>query len=687
MTQFQKLVREIHRRSLWQVLSIYLAGSWVAVQVVDTLVDSAGLPEWMPGMALALLVIGFPVVMATAFIQEGVGHGDEAASGASEADASLGAKRVAAVATAPDGGTATSIFTWRNALLGGVAAFALWGVIATAILVRGGGSGEVSLRSAGPSERPVIAVLPFTSGGTEDESRTLSLGLHDDLLTRLSKIQSLRVISRTSMMQYQETTKDIRSIGRELGAAVILEGSVLTVGDQVSVNAQLIDAASDEHLWAENFQRAYTVQNLFDLQREIAERITDALSATLLPEERSQLAEMPTEDLDAYNFFLRGNTYFNNGPRSEDFEVAMQMYERAVELDPDFAEAYAKLSLAYSQRCQNRGTCFRPDVRTATLDAASRALSLDPDLPEALIAMGYYYYAVDRDFERALEYGVRAEDSGYDDAEVHHLLGAVKRRMNDFAGSSQSFGRAAELDPLSGHFLEDVGHTLMYQRRFQEAEQALLRSIDLAPNEETAYAYLSELYLKLDGRDTERARAIALTYPDPEDGSMDSELWWTDLVDRDFDAVLATPYGQRSTYRRALALDLAGRTAEAHAAWDSVSAGTGNFLAENPDVWGARLTLARAYAGQDRSEDAVREVETALEDIPYETDAVAAAGAHYRAVMILSRAGAPERAAQIIEELFARPTGATPQELRADPDFDRIVDHPRIREILEAYGR
>jgi tetratricopeptide (TPR) repeat protein len=162
------------------------------------------------------------------------------------------------------------------------------------------------------------------------------------------------------MMQYQETTKDIRSIGEELGAAAILEGSVLTVGDQVSVNAQLIDAVTDEHLWAENYQRAYTVQNLFDLQREIAEQITGALSATLLPEERSELAAVPTEDLDAYNFFLRGNTYFNNGPRSEDFEVAFQMYERSVEIDPDFAEAWAKLSLAHSQRCQNYNSCSRP---------------------------------------------------------------------------------------------------------------------------------------------------------------------------------------------------------------------------------------------------------------------------------------------------------------------------------------
>ena len=293
MSQTKRFIREIHRRSLWQVLSIYLTASWIAVQVVQTLADSAGLPSWVPAMAVTLLVIGFPIVMATAFIQEGIGQ--ERGSQDREPDAS---ELVAAGPT-----TTRRLFTWRNAIGGGVAAFALWGVVATFLLLAGPRADGSLAR--GEPDRPVIAVLPFTSGGAEEDSKTLSLGLHDDLLTRLSKIKALRVISRTSMMQYQETTKNIRDIGQELGAAAILEGSVLAVGDQVRVNAQLIDASTDEHLWADNYQMAYTLKNIFDLQREIAERIADALSATLLPEEKTELAAVPTEDMDAYNFFLR----------------------------------------------------------------------------------------------------------------------------------------------------------------------------------------------------------------------------------------------------------------------------------------------------------------------------------------------------------------------------------------------
>lgn len=684
MSQFRQLVREIHRRSLWQVLSVYLAGSWVAVQVVDTLVDNAGLPEWMPGMAIALLVIGFPVVMATAFIQEGVGHAGAPEPGA----ASLGGS------PARDGGSGPSVeavarsgvFTWRNALIGGLGAFALWGMIATALLATRSGpdeAGSAASVARARGERPVVAVLPFTSGGTEAESRTLSLGLHDDLLTRLSKIQSLRVISRTSMMQYQETTKDIRSIGRELGAAAILEGSVITLGDQVSINAQLIDAVSDEHLWAQNYQRAYTVQNLFDLQRDIAEQITRALSATLLPQEQEELAEIPTEDLDAYNFYLRGNTYFNNGPRSEDFDVAFQMYERAIELDPDFAEAYAKLGLAHSQRCQARGTCWRDDVRAETLDASSRALSLDPELPEALVAMGYYHYSIERDFPKALEYAERAEAVGYDDAEVHHLLGAVQRRLDDFTGSFTSWTRAVELDPLSAHFLEDLASTSTFTRRFDEAESALIRSIELAPEEAVSYSRLVYLYLKTDGRDTRRARGAVAQYPTPDDGEMDGELWWIDLVDRNFDQALSTPYGQRNAYRRALVLELAGRVDEARPAWDSVSVGVGNVVSENPEAWRARLSLARAFAGLGRGDEAIAQVDTALAQMPFDFDAVDAVDAHYQAAAVFARAGAPERAADVIEILLGRPTGVTAAELDGDPELDIVRDHPRIKALLD----
>ena len=281
-------------------------------------------------------------------------------------------------------------------MAGGVAAFALWGVVATFLLLSGP-RGESSTAGAGP-DRPVIAVLPFTSGGSEEDSKTLSLGLHDDLLTRLSKIKALRVISRTSMMQYQETTKDIRAIGRELGAAAILEGSVLAVGDQVRVNAQLIDASTDEHLWADNYQMAYT---------------------------------------------------------------------------------------------------------------------------------------------------------------------------------------------------------------------------------------------------------------------------------------------QRNTYRRAKTLELAGRLDEARVAWDSMAINTAPWVEENPDVRGARITLARAYAALGRGEEAVQHATIVMEDMPFTRDAVAAVGYHYQAAEIFALVGEPTRAVQLLELLLDRNSGVTAAELAADPELGSLRDRPDFRALIE----
>ena len=449
------------------------------------------------------------------------------------------------------------------------------------------------------------------------------------------------------------------------------------------MNAQLIDASTDEHLWADNYQMAYTLENIFDLQREIAERIAEALSATLLPDEKTELAAVPTEDLDAYNFFLRGNRYFDAGPRSDDFTVSFQMYEQAIELDPEFTDAYVRLALARSERCQNRGTCFRPENRTAILEAASRALSLAPDLPQAMVAMGYYHYAVERDFDKALDYGLRAEEDGLGDAEVHHLLGAVKRRMDDFEGSIESFAEAARLDPLSGHFLEDLGDTSLYVRLFEEAEEIIRRAIALAPNERTAYGYLGDLYLSIDGTDTERARNAVLEFSDTTVGTVQSTLWRADLIDGDFAAALARPYTQRNTYRRAKTLELAGRLDEARVAWDSMATDMAPWVEENPDVRGARMTLARAYTALGRGEEAVQHATIVMEAMPFTRDAVAAVGYHYQAAEIFALVGEPARAVQLLELLLDRNSGVTAAELAADPGLASLRDRPDFRALIE----
>ena len=686
------LIREVHRRSLWQVLGVYAMGSWVALQVVDTVVDTANLPEWLPGMALVFLVIGLPIVLATAIVQQGVGsHGGDEESDAAPPSQSdrpglaSGTGSHDVPRTRPS--TTRRILTWRNAIVGGVAAFALWGVIATGLLLTGA-RGAADGRSSN-ADRKSIAVLPFATLGGIEEGETLSFGLHDDLLTRLSKVGSLRVISRTSMMKYKDTEKSIPTIADELGVATILEGSVSMVSGRVNINAQLIDAGTDEHLWAETYNQPYTVAGLFTIQREIAERITSALSAALLPEERSEIETPPTTNLEAYNFYQRGNTFFEEGPSSDQFDVSFQMYERAIELDADFALAYAKLARALGLRWQWGGPESRsPELRTRITDLALRALEIEPAMPEAWLALGQYYYTVDRDFDRAMDYLDRARDGGYRDLELYHITGAVLRRMPGRIDESVSnFEEAVRLDPLSGHLADDLGSTLYYANRFEEAERTLDRAIALNPGDWSPYRYRARVFLALDGADTRRARAAVAEAPDAIEDEFSGLLWEMDLLDRDFDGAIARleAVGASGVWM-ARSLMLAGRTDEARVLFDDAIEELETRRDEDAQFGPfSMLNLAEAYAGAGRDEDAIRVVDELLKAGPMDDDVLNGSSQVLRAARVLAAVGQVDATVAALETLAVSPMGATWASLSADPAWDPIRDDPRFQALASEF--
>jgi TolB-like protein/Flp pilus assembly protein TadD len=677
MFRLKQLIHEVHRRSLWQVLGIYLAGSWIALQVVETLTESMELPGWVQPFAFVLLVIGFPIVVATAFVQEGVGSlGREPKAGTSSDDAepastSPDSQSEATTGSASPEGLAR-LLTWRNAILGGVSAFALWGVIATVLLVTGLGPGSVA---GSGDERVSIAVLPFSSVGTDEESRVFSLGIHDDLLTKLSKIGSLRVISRTSVMEYEGAERNIRKIGNELGVSHILEGSVLTAGGQVNINAQLIDAETDDHLWAETYNRSLSVAGIFAIQRELAQKISASLSAALLPDEVAEIEAPPTENLEAYNLFLRGHTYFHDGPRSQDFMLAIEMYEKAVELDPEFALAYARLSLALGMRYEIRRN---PDFKERALAAASKAFSLDPDLAEAHLAFGQYYYSGERDLGLAMEHLTRSGQGNLHNADLFHLLGAVQRRMGDLEGSIASWQELVRLDPLSAHFYDDLGSVYANAASFDEAETALRQSIQLSPRSSVPYGWLSELHMARG--DLESAQAVLDEAPEgvSEFRGLRSEL---DLLARDFDS-----FGERNRngLNGAMALDFQGESSAAGVQLDSIRPRFEEWTAENPDAWFPHAALGYMYAALGRSEDAIREADEAIELMSVSTDHLEGPNPIWWKVLTLGRLAAVDEALDALEELVqvSLPGEYTPAYIRLHPGVDPLREDPRFEEIL-----
>lgn len=494
MGRLKRVVVEVHRRSLWQVLGIYIAASWAALQAVDVLAETANLPVWFPPFALALLIIGLPVVLATAFVQEGIGN----EPGAAAADGSVGGKAPGVRSAETEHSPARALFTWRNALIGGVAAFALWGVLAAGWLLLGtpGASHSAgAVDSAGDaageaSGRASIAVLPFAMRSAVGEDSFFVQGVHDDILTQLAGIEALKVISRTSVMRYAGTEKSVREIAGELGVATLLEGGVQRAGGRIRVTAQLIDAETDAHLWAENYEEALTTENLFAIQTRIARAIVDALEARLTPAEEQRLAEYPTENLEAYELYSRARYLVAEGTTEKSL-AALDLFREAAELDPEFAEAHALFASTYLWHDLAGNVPRTAEARGEAREAVRRALALDPDLARAHLAHGAQLEMLDVDLdgaERAYRHAIELSPSF---AAAHFSLGFLFMNRGRFDDARSAFRRAVALDPRSIGPRLNLAFTEYVERDYVEAERQASRVVEMYPRHHGGYYVLS----------------------------------------------------------------------------------------------------------------------------------------------------------------------------------------------------
>jgi len=522
MSGFRDLIHEAHRRSIWQVLGIYVVGSWVSLQVVDLLVDSFGLPEWLPPFALALLVLGLPVVLATAFVQEGVAPGPAGSDHVAGSTASTEPMHSGDSSAAPAVGAASAgthphtlqrVLTWRNAVSGGVLAFALWGVIATAVMLSGSG-GEIASTSGEGDALALrsIAVLPFDNLSPDPDNAYFADGIHEDVLTQLSKIGDLTVISRTSVMGYRDTEKAMAVIGEELGVGSILEGSVRRAGDEVRITAQLIDARTDKHLWADNFDRQLSAASLFSIQSEIAERIADALAATLTPVAERQLSRTPTENLAAYDFYLQGRTMYALYTDAANDE-GIRLFREAISRDPSYAEPWAGLADAYAQRVNRYGYSIAwGDSAEAT---ATRALALDPELPAAHKALGNAYSVQER-IQLALQANLKAVELDPNYAGAVNNVGVQYSSLGQFDEALRFYRRSYRLQPTTGFTTTNIGGSLALLGFLERAEERGLDLLRLQADNEDAVGVLRAVdRARGDYRKSlERSLALAQSAPD-----------------------------------------------------------------------------------------------------------------------------------------------------------------------------
>ena len=377
MSSLKRLIQEIHRRSLWQVLAIYLAGAAIGYQFVQSLTEGLGLPDWFPAFALVLFIIGLPIVIATAVVHEPQQKADlDTESPPSD----LEAQRTEAPARARSRGV-RRLFTWRNAMLGGLLAAGLWGVVATGWLLFGD-------RLAGGGERKLVLVLPFENLGLPEDD-FFAEGITEEITSRLAGVSEVGVIGRTTAHRYKKTDKTIKQIGAELGVDYVLEGTVRWQRtpdgtSRVRVTPQLVQVVDETYMWSDRYDAV--LADIFEVQSDIAAQVVRALDVTLLAGDRRVIESKPTENLAAYEEYLRGNESLNRGVAEQALLTAVEYYKTAVELDPTFALAYAKLSEAHVQlywqyydRSEERLTKAKESVDTA--------MRLQPELPEARVVV------------------------------------------------------------------------------------------------------------------------------------------------------------------------------------------------------------------------------------------------------------------------------------------------------------
>ncbi|PYJ21672.1 MAG: hypothetical protein DME99_07335 [Verrucomicrobia bacterium] len=546
-----------------------------------------------------------------------------------------------------------------------------------------------------------IAVLPFENLSSDKENAYFADGIQDEILTRLSKIADLKVISRTSTQHYKSVPENLGEIARQLGVAHILEGSVQKSGDAVRVNVQLIKAASDSHLWADTFDRKLT--DIFSVESEVAKAIADQLRAHISGQEEQVIAAKPTDNVEAYDAYLRGLAYNLKTATTPANSLGAQKYLReAVRLDPKFALAWALLSYVdargYLQLTLQPTEALREEAR----QAAETALSLQPNLGEALVAKGYYHYACLRDYDTAMRYLEQARQFLPNSSRIPESLAYVTRRRGQWDRSETYFNEAERLDPRNVSLLGQHAGSYEALRRFPEALRKLDQILDIIPDDLDTLVQKATI-AQAQG-DLARASALLAPLHPPANnpGALETQVYQAILecqpgpVISRLKEILAKPDPALGYLNGELrfwlgwAQEVAGDHASAQESWRQARSELESFLKEQPENFVLIGDLALTNMALGDKAVALSLAERAMAMIPIEKDAMHGTIPIEVLARVAANIGEPDRAIAALQKLLSIPAGGplasnapvTPALLRLDPMFDPLRNDPRFQELV-----
>jgi TolB-like protein/Flp pilus assembly protein TadD len=637
---------ELKRRKVYRVAAAYIVVGWVLIQVATQVSPFVGIPNWAVSLIILCVVICFPIAVILAWAY------DLTPSGIVRTE-----DTPAPLAPGPD----------------------------------------VPEKS--------IAVLPFANLSDDRENSFFADGVHDDILSSLARIADLKVISRTSVQQYRTGDRNLREIGAALGVAHVLEGTVRRAGNRVRLNAQLINARTDAHVWAETFDRELT--DLFAIQSELAESIVRALRANLSPTEMAELQTQPTKDLEAYDLYIRARDLFRwsgIGDPHENGSKALPLLEQALARDPDFVLAHYLTS-----RIHGELFWFGYDkswVRLAKSKAAAEtAVRLRPEMGEGHLALAFYHYYSARDYESAIRELTLAQRALPNESDVASALGMIERRRGRWEESILHLERARRLDPRNISTLWNLSETLTYLRRYAEADQVLEEAMKVAPEAYMFPIARSELALRERG-ETVALREALRRIPKEFDpgGAITTIAVRLALMERDYDEAerrLGTcsecKYNDVGLCGLVGALDdytvprdwyvglIArgrGLEDEAKGAFAAAREAVLTEAVDSPNDAKVLIMRALIEAMLGHAEEAIVTGERAVERLPISADALDGPLIATNLAAIYALVGREDQALAALETLVRQIGGPTPGMLRVEPPWDGLRGDPRFEKLL-----
>ena len=674
------LFSELKRRNVIRIGVAYLVIGWLLAQVSGTFESALNLPQWFDTMVVSLLLIGFPIALVIAWAFELTPEGVKREQDVERNDSitNITAKKldyitiVAALAVA-------GMFLWqqfnsepRNQPL------------------------QTSTSAENPSsefEEPLassksIAALPFTNRSSNEDDKYFVDGVHDDLLTKLAKIHQMKVISRTSVMEYRDTTKKIPQIAKELGVANILEGGVQRSGSHIRINAQLIRAANDEHLWAETYDKELNADNVFAIQSEIAIAIANAMETALTPGEKILIDKPLTDNLIAWEAYQKG--LLTNSSTIPAFKEQVKLYETAIELDPNFAAAYAHLAIAEMAIYWFGENTV--EQRQHAWQAIETSRAIDNNTVGLFTAEASYYYWGFRDFDKALQSVSKALAIAPNNVGALDVKGYILRRMGRFEESIKSLDLAASLNPRSTYALQENAETSLNMLRIEDAEKYIQKIENIQPNNLDVSIVKGYFALAKNGN-LEAALHEFARNKDNHQGN--AYAYWRTLlasgeVDQAIDfgktskTLLSTGYAYSSNdLMTGLSYFISGDQAKAAPYLQQSIDVLEHRMIEDPENKNYLAALCRAYAALGLAEkaysncDKVLQIKNDAYDYPFDI---------YQVVIAYAMLNEKDKAIELLHRMLESKIRVSENELKLDPFTKNLQNEPEFINLIKRIG-